>query len=218
MRSGTAGGELRHSNSLGNTVGKGESNLSVEHFSVSTTALLVLNGLNLQNVDAVSLSTMSRSHVSVGLGDSSSDRHVTVLSVHVVVPSAGIVLEPESVVLHNRGVLLAHLNEYCSTTEGGLPNSNCELQEKKIDLNISLIQRTTNLLNLQNLSTGLLHLAKHRNKVPETGLGDNVVGSKDLHLPQWSHGIILSRNLASDDRELLKITFGLGRHVNPEKM
>ena len=46
-----------------------------------------------------------------------------------------------------------------------------------------------NLLNLNNLSNGPLHLLQLTHKVPEPGLGCALVGCKDFHLIQRGHPI-----------------------------
>lgn len=150
--------------SLGDSVWKWELDLRVvEHLDSGSLGLRSVDWLDLEDVDTVSLGTMTGSHVTVALGDGSSDGVVTVLSVHVVVSGTGIVLEPDSVVLDGSGVLL-------------------EL-----------------LLDREDLSVGLLHTTKHGDEVPETGLGDDMVGGEDLHLPDWSHWLLLRWDLASDN-------------------
>lgn len=96
--------------SLGDAMWEWESDLGVvEHLDSGTLGVFGLDGLDLEDVDAVSLGTMTSSHVTVALGDGSGNGGVTVLTVHVVVSGTGIVLEPDSVVLDGSWVLLEHL-------------------------------------------------------------------------------------------------------------
>lgn len=100
------GGEERDVSSLGDTVGKRELDLGiVEHLDSSSLGFAGLDGLDLEDVDSVGLGTMTGSHVTVGLGDGSSDGDITVLSVHVVVSGTGVVFQPDSVVLDGSGGL-----------------------------------------------------------------------------------------------------------------
>ncbi|KAF1758116.1 hypothetical protein GCK72_014574 [Caenorhabditis remanei] len=87
----------------------------VEHLDSGTLGVFGLDGLDLEDVDAISLSTMTGSHVTVALSNSSSDSGITVLTVHVVVSSTGIVLKPDSVVLDGSWVLLEHLKKEFSS-------------------------------------------------------------------------------------------------------
>ena len=71
-----------------------------------------------------------------------------------------------------------------------------------------------NFLAGKNFSTGFLHTTKHRNKVPETGLGDDLVASEDLHFPDRGDWLILRGDLTSNDGVLLQyLSESLGRHV-----
>ena len=42
--------------------------------------------------------------------------------------------------------------------------------------------RDMHLIDLEDLAVGLLHPVEHRHVVPEARLGDNLVGSEDVHL------------------------------------
>ncbi|GMT21344.1 hypothetical protein PFISCL1PPCAC_12641, partial [Pristionchus fissidentatus] len=176
---GSAGGEDTNVAALGHTVGKRETDLGVvEGLDVDALGIGSLDGLDLEDVDAVSTGTMASSHVTIHLGDGSGDADITVLTVHVVVAGTGIVLEPDTVVLDGSLVLLE------------------------------------DLLDLKDLSVGLLQTTEHRDEVPETGLGDDGVGGEDLHLVDGSDGLLLSRELTSGDDVLVKnLSLSPGRHV-----
>ncbi|GMR45481.1 hypothetical protein PMAYCL1PPCAC_15676, partial [Pristionchus mayeri] len=108
---GSASGEHTNVAALGHTVGKRESDLGiVESLDVDALGIGGLDGLDLEDVDAVSSGAVTSSHVTVSLNDGSGDGNITVLTVHVVVASAGIVLEPDSVVLDGSLVLLEDLS------------------------------------------------------------------------------------------------------------
>lgn len=105
-----SGGEDVEVLSLGDTVWKWEADLGiVEHLDSGALGLFGLNGLDLENVDAVSLGTMTGSHVTVALRDGSGNSSVTVFTVHVVVSGTGVVLEPDSVILDGSWVLFKYL-------------------------------------------------------------------------------------------------------------
>lgn len=55
------------------------------------------------------------------------------------------------------------------------------------------------LLQGDNLASGLLELLQLAQEVPETGFGDNVVGSEDTHLVQRRLWLLLAWQLAAND-------------------
>ncbi len=55
------------------------------------------------------------------------------------------------------------------------------------------------LVNVQDLTGGLLHLSHLVHEIPEAGLGDNSVGSKELHSVSLGVGVSLSGSLATND-------------------
>ena len=61
------------------------------------------------------------------------------------------------------------------------------------------------LLDADNFASGFLELAKLSQEVPETGFGNNVVRSKNPHAVQRRIGLLLGRQLASDDFVFLKL-------------
>jgi hypothetical protein len=65
-------------------------------------------------------------------------------------------------------------------------------------------------LTRPDLSLRLLHTAKHASEVPEARLGDHIVAGEDLHLVETRIGITLSRQLSTDDDELLELKKGEG--------
>ena len=105
--------ELRHIASLTNTVGKRELDFSImEHFDSDTLGISSFYGLNLQDMNAVGLGTMTGSHITIGLSDSSSNRNIAILAVHVVMTGAGIILQPYSEIFNRAGVLSENLKMY----------------------------------------------------------------------------------------------------------
>lgn len=56
----------------------------------------------------------------------------------------------------------------------------------------------TNLVNIQNLASGLLHLAHLVHEVPKSGLGHDLVASKKLHSVSRRVLVGGSRSLAAD--------------------
>lgn len=56
-----------------------------------------------------------------------------------------------------------------------------------------------NLLQGDNLASGLLELLQLAQEVPETGFGNNVVGSEDTHLVQRRLWLLLAWQLAAND-------------------
>lgn len=61
------------------------------------------------------------------------------------------------------------------------------------------------LLDVDNLSSSLLHLAKLGKEIPEAALGRRVVGREDRHLVQRWVRILIGRILAPDDFVLLEL-------------
>lgn len=57
-----------------------------------------------------------------------------------------------------------------------------------------------------NLAVGLLGLPKARQEVPEAGLCDNVVGSKDAHAVELGSRVGLGRQEPTDDLVFLEAT------------
>lgn len=74
--------------------------LAVRHF----------DGLHLDDLNAVRLRAMASAHVAVALRHGAGLRHVPILAIHVVVPGARVVAQPDAVVLHGARLLLEHLN------------------------------------------------------------------------------------------------------------
>lgn len=71
---------------------------------------------------------------------------------------------------------------------------------KVLDLNWRCL---VHLLQGHNFAGGLLELLQLTQKVPETGFGDNVVGSEDAHLVQRRLWLLLAWQLAANDLVLL---------------
>jgi hypothetical protein len=69
-------------------------------------------------------------------------------------------------------------------------------------LGVLLVQR----LDADNLTGSLLDLSETAQEVPETGLGDGLVGREDGHAVQGRRGVSLCGQMAPDDLEFLKTT------------
>lgn len=54
-------------------------------------------------------------------------------------------------------------------------------------------------MNGDNLSVGLLDLLELTQKVPESGLGDDLVGCKDPHPVELGSRLLLGRELAAEN-------------------
>lgn len=65
----------------------------------------------------------------------------------------------------------------------------------------------THLVQANNLAVCLLHLAKLGEKVPESGLGDDIVGCEDAHAVKLRGRSVLGRQQSADDLVFLKTTF-----------
>ena len=61
------------------------------------------------------------------------------------------------------------------------------------------------LFQADNLTGGLLELFQLAQEVPETGLGDNAIGSKDSHFVERSRGLLLCWQLAANDLVFLQL-------------
>jgi hypothetical protein len=66
--------------------------------------------------------------------------------------------------------------------------------------------RCTYRLDADNLTGSLLDLSETAQEVPETGLGDGLVGREDGHAVQGRRGVSLCGQMAPDDLEFLKTT------------
>merc|ERR1711911_422389 len=140
----------------------------VELLDMWASAFVILYFFNSDNLDRVSTGTMTGSHITVALSDSSRHSQVAVLTVHVVGSGARVITQPDTEVLN---------------------------------LQWSLFM---DLLDADNFASGFLELAKLSQEVPETGFGNNVVRSKNPHAVQRRIGLLLGRQLASDDFVFLK--------------
>ena len=55
------------------------------------------------------------------------------------------------------------------------------------------------LVDIKDLSGGLLHLSDLMHEVPKTGLGVDLIGSKDLHAVSRRVGVSVGGSLAAND-------------------
>jgi len=113
------------------------------------------------NLDRAKASTMATRHLGVELVHGAREGQVTVLAVHIMRAGAGVVLDPDGVVLDDAGVAFHQL------------------------------------VNVQNLARGLLHLVHLVQEVPETGLGHHLVGREDLHPEHRGGGVRLGGHVPS---------------------
>merc|ERR550514_1206347 len=85
---------------------------------MSTTALVIRNLLSLDDLDRLSLATMTTSHLAVHGSDGVSETQRTVFLVHIVSARTGIVTEPNTKVLNLFRFLLADLGDGKDFTTG----------------------------------------------------------------------------------------------------
>ncbi len=63
----------------------------------------------------------------------------------------------------------------------------------------------SDLVDVEDLTSGLLHLSHLVHEIPEARLGDDRVGSEDLHAVGRGVGVGLGGSLAADDLEQLQL-------------
>lgn len=81
----------------------------MELLSALSLAQLCRDCRGLDNLNAREPHSMARSHLSVHLLHCTIECGVTVLLVHVVVPSSALITQPDTIILDFRGVLLENL-------------------------------------------------------------------------------------------------------------
>lgn len=92
-------------------VGKGELKiLVVELLDVHSLAVLVGNGGSTDDLDRACAGTVATSHVVVQGVNSTVQSNISVLTVHIVGTRSRVVLDPHTVVLDVRGLLLGNLH------------------------------------------------------------------------------------------------------------
>lgn len=64
------------------------------------------------------------------------------------------------------------------------------------------------LVQADDLAVGLLDLAQLGEEVPETALGDDIVGSEDAHAVELGGRVGVGGQVAPDDLVLLQAAFG----------
>jgi len=97
---GTSGGESRLVQTLRNAAGQRELDLAiVKLFHMGSSALVGLQHIDLDDLNAVGPGSVAGTHVTIALGDGGRDGQVTVLAVHVVSAAAGVVAQPDAEVL-----------------------------------------------------------------------------------------------------------------------
>ena len=64
----------------------------------------------------------------------------------------------------------------------------------------------TYFVKTDDLTVGLLDLLQLGEEVPETGLGDDLVGSENSHAVELGGGVGLGRQMAANDLVFLKTT------------
>lgn len=63
------------------------------------------------------------------------------------------------------------------------------------------------LVDTDDLASGLLHLAETAKEIPETGLGNNLIGREDAHAIEGGAGVSLGGQMAPNDLVFLKTTW-----------
>lgn len=128
---------------------------------VGSLGVLGSHDTSADDLNGAETSTMPARHLRVELVDRPRESQVTVLAVHIVCATAGVILEPDGVVLDDARVALHQL------------------------------------VDVQNLPRGLLHLVHLVEEVPETGLGHHLVGRKDLHAVDGGVGVGICGDVAA---------------------
>lgn len=107
--------------STGDTVGKWEldSRLGELH-TVRAFQVLCSDGTSANDLDGTGAGAVSTGHLIVKLGNSSGESNVSEFTVHIVSSRSGGITEPNSVILHNSGVLFDNLDAVKNFTGGDL--------------------------------------------------------------------------------------------------
>lgn len=140
-------------------------------------------------MDGPEASTVAGGHVRVQSLNSVGSAHLPVLLVHVVGAGTRVVSEPDAEVLDLLRVLLVDL----------LACKNFR-QTKRFKMG------STNGLDTDNLASSLLDLPQTAQEVPETGLGDRLVGGEDGHAVHGGGRVGLRGQVAPDNLIFLKTT------------
>ena len=88
--------------------------------AVGASQILGSNCAGTNDLDGTRAGTVSTSHLVVKLGNSSNESDISEFTVHIVRSRSGRVAEPDSVILHNSGVLFNNLDTVKNFTGGGL--------------------------------------------------------------------------------------------------
>lgn len=120
-RVGTVGESLLEALSSADTVRKWKLDCCLrELHTVRASQVLRSDGTSANDLDGTGTSTVSTSHLIVKLGNSSGESNVSEFTVHIVSSRSGGITEPNSVILHDSGVLFDNLNTVKNFTRGNL--------------------------------------------------------------------------------------------------
>lgn len=95
---------------------------------------------------------------------------------------SGVVSNPDTEVLNLQGTLLVDLREF-----------------RSVHIRMETTTRITYDVQADNLSVCLLDLAKLRQEIPEAGLCNNIVRSKDAHSVELRRRVSLAGQMAAND-------------------
>lgn len=77
----------------------------------------------------------------------------------------------------------------------------------KKHLLVTAAAKATYLVKANNLAVNLLDLLQLAHKVPEAGLGNDLVGGKEAHAEKLGGGILLGGEVATDQLVLVKLLY-----------
>lgn len=89
----------------------------------------------------------------------------------------------------------------------GCFSASCLLSASSFAQNSLFLEPNTYRLDGYDLTGGLLDLLEAAQEVPETGLGDRLVGGEDGHAIQGRGGVSLRGQMTANDLEFLKTTW-----------
>ena len=81
----------------------------MELLNSSTFAIRRFDWLNLDYLDSISLSTMTSTHITISLRNCTCHCYITILPVHVVMTSPGIITKPNPIIFNRAQLLLENL-------------------------------------------------------------------------------------------------------------
>jgi len=118
-------------------------------------------------------------------------------------PEAGTVAGSHVLVESDDGLASGHLTVLLVHVVGAGARVVSDPDTEVLDLERVLL---VDLVQADDLTVGLLDLAELGQEVPETALGNDIVGSKDAHAVELRARVRIGRQVASDDLVFLQAT------------